>query len=60
VQLRAASSVFALEIVFLVGAILAALGYSVSSPLFLRLYAMIAFTAIAMGMRNAAVRKLAV
>ena len=60
-QLRAASSVFALEIVFLVGATLAALGYSVvSSPHFLRLYAMIAFTAIAMGMRNAAVRKLAV
>jgi hypothetical protein len=29
VQLRAASSVFALEIVFLVGATLAALGYSV-------------------------------
>jgi uncharacterized membrane protein YoaK (UPF0700 family) len=61
VQLRAASSVFALEIVFLVGATLAALGYSVvSSPHSLRLYAMIAFTAIAMGMRNAAVRKLAV
>jgi Protein of unknown function (DUF1275) len=61
VQLRAASSVFALEVVFLVGATLAALGYSVvSSPHFLRLYAMIAFTAIAMGMRNAAVRKLAV
>jgi uncharacterized membrane protein YoaK (UPF0700 family) len=60
-QLRAASSVFALEIVFLVGATLSALGYSVvSSPHFLRLYAMIAFTAIAMGMRNAAVRKLAV
>jgi uncharacterized membrane protein YoaK (UPF0700 family) len=60
-QLRAASSVFALEIVFLVGATLAALGYSVvSSPHFLRLYAMIAFTATAMGMRNAAVRKLAV
>jgi uncharacterized membrane protein YoaK (UPF0700 family) len=61
VQLRAASSVFAMEIVFLVGATLAALGYSAaSSPHFLRLYAMIAFTAIAMGMRNAAVRKLAV
>jgi uncharacterized membrane protein YoaK (UPF0700 family) len=61
VQLRAASSVFAWEIVFLVGATLAALGYSVvSSPHFLQLYAMIAFTAIAMGMRNAAVRKLAV
>jgi uncharacterized membrane protein YoaK (UPF0700 family) len=61
VPLRAASSVFALEIVFLVGATLAAFGYSVvSSPNFLRLYAMIAFTAIAMGMRNAAVRKLAV
>jgi uncharacterized membrane protein YoaK (UPF0700 family) len=61
VQLRAAGTVFALEIVFLVGATLAALGYSVvSSPHFLQLYAMIAFTAIAMGMRNAAVRKLAV
>jgi uncharacterized membrane protein YoaK (UPF0700 family) len=60
-QVRAASSVFALEIVFLVGATLAALGYGVaSSPHFMRLYAMIAFTAIAMGMRNAAVRKLAV
>ena len=61
VQLRAASSVFALEIVFLAAATLTALRYSVvSSPHFLRLYAMIAFTAIAMGMRNAAVRKLAV
>ena len=60
-QLRAASSVFALEIVFLAGATLAALGYSlVSSPHFLQLYAMITFTAIAMGMRTAAVRKLAV
>jgi uncharacterized membrane protein YoaK (UPF0700 family) len=47
--------------VVLVGATLAALGYSVvSSSHFLQLYAMIAFTAIAMGMRNAAVRKLAV
>ena len=45
----AANSVFALEMVFLVGATLSALGYSVvSSPHFLRLYAMIAFTAIAM------------
>jgi uncharacterized membrane protein YoaK (UPF0700 family) len=61
VPLRAASSVFALEIVFLVGATLVAFRYSVvSSPHFLRFYAMIAFTAIAMGMRNAAVRKLAV
>src|SRR6201996_4369989 len=60
-QFRAVSSVFALEIVFLVGATLAALGYSVvSSQHFLQLYAMIAFTAIAMGMRNSAVRKLAV
>jgi len=60
-QLRGASSVFALEIVFLVGATLAALGYRlVSSPHFLLLYAMIAFTAIAMGMRNAAVRKLTI
>jgi uncharacterized membrane protein YoaK (UPF0700 family) len=60
-QLRAASSVFALEIVFLAGATLAALGYKVvSSPHFLQLYAMIAFTAVAMGMRNAGVRKLAV
>jgi uncharacterized membrane protein YoaK (UPF0700 family) len=61
VQLRAASSVFALEILFLAAATLVALGYSVdSSPHLLRLYAMIAFTAIAMGMRNAALRKLAV
>jgi uncharacterized membrane protein YoaK (UPF0700 family) len=61
VQLRGARSVFALEVVFLVGATLAALGYSVSSPAhLLRLYAMIACSAIAMGMRNAAVRKLAV
>src|ERR1700722_18826181 len=60
-QLRAATSIFSLGIVFLGGATLAALGYSVvSSPHFLRLYAMIAFTAIAMGMRNAALRKLAV
>jgi uncharacterized membrane protein YoaK (UPF0700 family) len=45
VQFRAANSVFALEIVFLVGATLAALGYSlVSSPHFLLLYAMIAGT----------------
>src|ERR1700733_14329569 len=53
VQLRAAGSVFALEIVFLVCATLTAFGYSVdSSQHFMRLYAMIAFTAIAMGMRN--------
>jgi uncharacterized membrane protein YoaK (UPF0700 family) len=59
-QLRAASSVFALEVVFLVGATLAALGYTVvSSRHFLQPYAMIIFTAIAMGMRNAAIRKLA-
>src|SRR5579859_1105799 len=60
-QLREAIWVFALESVFLIGATLAALGYRVvSSPHFLRLYAMIDLAAIAMGMRKAAVRKLAV
>jgi uncharacterized membrane protein YoaK (UPF0700 family) len=60
-QLRAASSVFALEIVFLVGATLAALWlWFRFISAFAALYTMIAFTAIAMGMRIAAVRKLAV
>lgn len=60
-QLRAASSVFAFETVFLIGAAITAIGYTVvSSPHFLRLYGIIALTAVAMGLRNAAVRKLAV
>jgi hypothetical protein len=60
VQLRAASSVFCIGDLFLAGATLAGLGYSVvSSPHFLRFYAMIAFTPIAMGMRNAAVSAMA-
>jgi uncharacterized membrane protein YoaK (UPF0700 family) len=60
-QLRAGSSVFAFETIFLIGATLAAIGYtSVSSPHFVQRYVIITFTGIAMGMRNAAVRKLAV
>lgn len=60
-QLRVASSVFAFETVFLIGAAITAMGYTtISTPQVLQLYAIIALTAIAMGLRNAAVRKLAV
>jgi uncharacterized membrane protein YoaK (UPF0700 family) len=60
-QLRTASSVLALEEVFLAGATIAATGYTgISSPHFVRLYAIIALTALATGLRSAAVRKMAV
>lgn len=60
-QLRAATSAFRVEIAFLGGAALAAIGYNAAAPFhFYRLYGMIALTAIAMGIRNAVVRRLSV
>jgi uncharacterized membrane protein YoaK (UPF0700 family) len=60
-QIRAASSVFLFETVLLIGAATTAFTSSSDpSPHFPRLYAIIVLTAIAMGLRNAAVRKLAV
>ncbi len=59
--IRPAIFTFGLEIVFLGGATLSAIGYNaVSSAHSFQLYAIIALTAVAMGMRNAAVRKLGV
>jgi hypothetical protein len=48
------------EITFLVAATFCAIGYAASSPHSLQLYGLIALTALAIGTRNAAVRKLAV
>src|SRR5437660_894952 len=60
-QIRSAISPFGLEIAFLSAATLSAIGYkSASSSPVLQLYALIGLTAVAMGMRNAAVRKLGV
>lgn len=60
-QLRAATSAFAFETVVLIGATITAIGYTtVSSPHLPQLYTIIALTSTAMGVRNAAVRKLAV
>ncbi|PYU77782.1 MAG: DUF1275 domain-containing protein, partial [Acidobacteria bacterium] len=60
-QIRSAISAFGLEIAFLSAATLSAIGYkSASSSPVLQLYALIGLTAVAMGMRNAAVRKLGV
>src|SRR5438132_6067293 len=60
-QVRSAISAFGLEIAFLSAATLSAIGYkSASSSPVLELYALIGLTAVAMGMRNAAVRKLGV
>jgi len=60
-QLRAAITAFSVEIVFLIGAALSSVGYSGAVALHLaKVYALIAFTAVAMGIRNAAVRRLAV
>jgi uncharacterized membrane protein YoaK (UPF0700 family) len=60
-QIRMALVAFGVEITFLVAATFCAIGYgAASSPHFLQLYGLIALTALAMGTRNAAVRKLAV
>jgi hypothetical protein len=60
-QIRAAISAFGLEIGSLATATLSAIGYkSASSSPVLQLYALIGLTAVVMGMRNAAVRKLGV
>jgi uncharacterized membrane protein YoaK (UPF0700 family) len=59
--LRSALLIFALEIAFLATAMLAALGHSsVLQDSSATLYTIIVCTALAMGMRNAAVRKLGV
>jgi uncharacterized membrane protein YoaK (UPF0700 family) len=60
-QIRLALVSFGVEIAFLLAATFSAIGYSASySPRPLQLYALIALTAVAMGTRNAAARKLAV
>ena len=59
-QIRNALVAFGVEITFLVAATFCAIGYAASSPHSLQLYGLIALTALAMGTRNAAVRKLAV
>jgi len=60
-QVRLALVAFGVEIAFLLAATFCAIGYSSSySPRTVQLYGLIAFTAVAMGARNAAARKLAV
>jgi uncharacterized membrane protein YoaK (UPF0700 family) len=60
-QIRSAISAFGLEIAFLAAATLSAIRYkSPSLSPILQFYALIGLTAVAMGMRNAAVRKLGV
>jgi uncharacterized membrane protein YoaK (UPF0700 family) len=60
-QIRMALVAFGVEITFLVAATFCAIGYgAASSPHSLQVYGLIALTALAMGTRNAAVRKLAV
>src|SRR2546421_3300049 len=51
---------FAVEGVCLGAATVSAIGYQVSSPEWQQLYSMIVLTSVAMGMRNAGVRKLAI
>ena len=59
--IRPALILFGLEITFLAAAMFAAIGYRGGpSALYVSVYLIIAFTAVAMGMRNAAVRKLGV
>lgn len=59
--IQSALMLFGLEIAFLVAAMLAAIRYhGFPSPSSTSVYLIIAFTAMAMGMRNAAVRKLGV
>jgi uncharacterized membrane protein YoaK (UPF0700 family) len=60
-QVRLAIVAFGLEVFFLLAASLCAIGYSVSStPRLVQVYGLITLTALAMGIRNASVRKLAV
>jgi len=60
-QIRLALVAFGVEIAFLLAATLCAIGYSAPySPHSFQLYALIVLTAVAMGTRNAAARKLAV
>jgi uncharacterized membrane protein YoaK (UPF0700 family) len=60
-QIRAATVAFAAEIALLVAATICAIGFHVvTPPLGTQLYGLIVLTALAMGTRNAAVRKLAV
>jgi uncharacterized membrane protein YoaK (UPF0700 family) len=59
-QIRMALVAFGVEITFLVAAAFCAIGYAAASSHSLQLYGLIALTALAMGTRNAAVRKLAV
>lgn len=60
-QLRVASSGLGIEIVLFVAAMVTAIGYRSAQPQQMgKVYALIILTALAMGVRNAAVRKLAV
>jgi len=61
IRIRFATQAFLLEVLFLTAASLCAIGYTgdVMKPS-VRLLALIALTALAMGVRNAAVRKLAI
>ena len=60
-QLRTANSAFAIEIVLLLAATVTAVNYSgIQSQHGSKLYALIVLTALAIGVRNATVRKLAV
>jgi uncharacterized membrane protein YoaK (UPF0700 family) len=59
-QTRWALFAFGAEIIFLLVATLAAIGYTTSSPLLVHRFGIIALTGLAMGTRNAAVRKLAI
>ena len=59
--IRPALMLFGLEIIFLAAAMFAAIGYDGGpSAAYVSVYLIIVFTAVAMGMRNAAVRKLGV
>jgi len=59
--IRPALILFGLEIIFLAAAMFAAIGYHGGpSAVYVSVYVIIVFTAVAMGMRNAAVRKLGV
>lgn len=55
-----ARAIFAMEVACVAAATVSAIGYVTSSPDERQLYAMIVLTSVAMGMRNASVRKLAV
>jgi uncharacterized membrane protein YoaK (UPF0700 family) len=60
-QIRFAAQAFLLEVIFLIAASFCAIGYTRDLPEHsFQLFALIALTALAMGTRNAAVRKLAI